>query len=190
LSAIADDLLQVRPESGQWDVAIGHSLGGAVVALGAHSDASWCRALALVDPALHVSDDDLDDILATHRLAIRHPPTVADVSSSHPDWSLEDVRLKVRAAGLVRHSAVDAILRVNRPWDVRLTLQSLKMPVHVISGDSRIFSMTPRGTLRALAQKNPLFSWTEVDGAGHSPHRERPDQTLRILDQFLGRVLP
>ena len=46
--------------------------------------------------------------------------------------------------------------------------------------------MLPTATADALTAANPLLQYRVVAGSGHSPHRDRPAETLALLREWLG----
>lgn len=185
LPSLARALSRLALDGGAWHTVIGHSLGGALAPLAMRADPTWSRSLVLIDPALRVTGDDLDAMLAEKDLRAGRPLAVSEVMHLHPTWSPEDQHLKSQASRRALPSAVERILRDNRPWDVRGAVSNTTVPLHIISGDPHIFAMTHPQQLARLTEANNLASWSVIPGAGHSPHRERPMQTLAELDRFL-----
>jgi len=59
------------------------------------------------------------------------------------------------------------------------------VPTHVIAADPEVFSIF-QGELAAEVLRNPLITMSVVTGAGHSPHRDLPEDTMRHLLDALG----
>ena len=58
------------------------------------------------------------------------------------------------------------------------------MPAHVIAADPSLDSIFSGEGAREVL-RNPAFTMSVVDGAGHSPHRDKPDETIAQLREAL-----
>lgn len=185
LAAYASDLAAARPDrEGPWDVVVGHSLGGAAATIAAAANAAWTRRLVLVDPAIHLSDRDRATVRASQEQAF-DDPSVAAVQLAHPDWHPVDVELKARATRRASRWAVEQTSAQNAVWDVRAEAAALTVPTHVIGADPAVYSIFT-GELAEEVLRNPVITMSVVSGAGHSPHRDRPDETVAALLAALG----
>ncbi|MFD5215858.1 alpha/beta fold hydrolase [Microbacterium sp. NPDC058345] len=184
VAAYGADVAATRPEAGgAWDAVIGHSLGGASSVVAAASDAGWTKRLVLIDPAIHVAGRDAGIIRRSQERAFA-TPTVETVRSEHPQWHPQDVELKVDA---VRRASVWAVAQTsaqNQPWDVRPDAARLAVRTHIVGADPAVYSLF-NGDLAASVLENPHITMSVVPGAGHSPHRDRPDQTIRQILEAL-----
>jgi len=80
--------------------------------------------------------------------------------------------------------AVEQTSDQNPEWDERDAAARLSVPTHVIAADPEVYSIFA-GTLQDEVRGNPVVSVSVVPGAGHSPHRDRPDETIRLLREAL-----
>lgn len=75
-----------------------------------------------------------------------------------------------------------------RDWDISESLAYVRVPVEIIQGADDQY-----GTLRqveiAQAECYCPVDTTIISGAGHSPHREAPDATLKAAADFANRLL-
>ncbi|MDO8977790.1 MAG: alpha/beta hydrolase [Afipia sp.] len=75
-----------------------------------------------------------------------------------------------------------------RDWDISESLAYVRVPVEIIQGADDQY-----GTLRqveiAQAECYCPVDTTIIPGAGHSPHREAPDATLKAAADFANRLL-
>ena len=163
-----------------WDLVVGHSLGGAVAVVAAASDPAWARGLLLVDPVLALGDDEAEQIL---------PDLLADLHGDrldpgallreHPLWHVEDAVQKVNAARVVSPFVVERTLRDNAgTWQLEALATTLAAPVHVLAADPALgasFTAEHGERMRAAA---PTLSYTVVEGAGHSVHRDHPARVI------------
>ncbi|WP_396645227.1 alpha/beta fold hydrolase [Microbacterium sp.] len=180
LAAYAADLAATRPPHGEaWGAVVGHSLGGAAVTLAAAGDPAWARRIVLVDPAIQLADGDREIVRASQEQAFADP-TVAAVRAQHPDWHPIDVELKARATQRASRWAVEQTSLQNTTWDVRAEAAALTVPTHIIGADPAVHSIFT-GALADEVLQNPAVTMTVVTGAGHSPHRDRPDETVAAL---------
>lgn len=180
IAAYAADVAHTgAPDGEPWDLVIGHSLGGAAATLASADVPAWTRRLILVDPAIHLSDHDRQVVRRSQQRAFADP-TVTAVRAEHPDWHAHDVELKALSAQQASPWAVEQTSIQNTPWDVRAAAARLTVPTHIIASDPKVYSIFP-GALAAEVLRNPVVSLSVVTGAGHSPHRDKPEETLRHL---------
>ncbi|MBN9211630.1 MAG: alpha/beta hydrolase [Microbacterium sp. 71-36] len=185
LAAYGADLAATRPDrGGAWDAVVGHSLGGAAATLAAAGDPAWTRRLVLIDPAILLADHDRETVRASQEQSFADP-TVTAVRAEHPHWHPIDVELKARATQRASRWAVEQTSLQNPTWDVRPAAAALSVPTHVIGADPAVYSIFT-GALADEVRRNPVVSMSIVSGAGHSPHRDRPDETVAALRAALG----
>ena len=179
IAAYAVDLGATRPASGSWDLVVAHSLGGAAATVAAATDPAWTKRLVLIDPAIQLSQRN-HDLIRASQLRSFEDPRVAAVTAEHPNWHPQDAELKVLSVEQASHWAVIATMDQNTVWDVRADAARLQTPTHVIAGDPKVYSIF-RGDLAEEVLRNGNITMSVVPGAGHSPHRDRPEETMRQL---------
>lgn len=184
IAAYAADVSATVPGSGgAWDVVVGHSLGGAAAVVAAAEHPGWARRLILVDPAIRPAPRDLQIVRQSQEAAFADPTTEA-VRAEHPAWHEQDIELKALSAQQASRWAVEQTSAQNEQWDVRSAAAQLGVPTHVIASDPAVYSIF-KGALVEQVRTNPLVTVSVVTGAGHSPHRDRPDDTVRHLLEAL-----
>lgn len=185
IDAYAADVGQTRTDDGgPWDLVIGHSLGGAAVTVASAADPDWTRRVVLIDPAIRLADRDRENVRVGQEQSFADP-SIDAVRAEHPSWHPLDVELKARAAQQASRWAVEQTSLQNTPWDVRAAAARLSVPTHVIAADPEVFSIF-QGEVAAEVLRNPLITMSVVTGAGHSPHRDLPEDTMRHLLDALG----
>lgn len=181
VAAFAVDLEATRPQDdGAWDAVIGHSLGGAASTVAAASDPAWTRQLVLIDPAIMVSDHDARVVRQSQERAFADT-RLAVVQEEHPHWHPQDQELKVDAVRRASAWAVEQTSVQNQPWDVRDAASALTVPTHVIAADPAVYSIFTGDLAAQTLASNPLITMSIVAGAGHSLHRDKPEESLRQL---------
>ncbi|WP_125131517.1 alpha/beta hydrolase [Microbacterium sp. 10M-3C3] len=183
IDAYAADLAEVRADDG-WDLVVAHSLGGAAATVAAAADAAWTHRLVLVDPAIHLSPRDRDIVRASQERAFADPSVTA-VRAEHPTWHPHDIELKALSAQQASRWAVEQTSAQNAAWDVREAAARLTVPTHVLAADPAVYSIF-RGALAEEVLGNPHVTMSVVSGAGHSPHRDRPENTIAAFFAALG----
>ena len=187
IAAYAADILAMSPESDDvaddetapWDLVIGHSLGGASAIVAAAANPGWARQLALIDPAVLLSPDARANMRKSQARTFEEE-TAATVRAAHPDWHENDIELKALSVQQGSPWGVAETSTQNSPWDVRAEASRLTIPAHVIAGDPAVTSIFA-GSLAAEVMQNPLVTMSVVEGAGHSPHRDKPEATIAAL---------
>ena len=185
VAAYAADLVAARPSGdGPWDAVVGHSLGGAAGTVAAAADPDWTRRLVLIDPAIHVVARDAEAVRRSQERAFADNRLEA-VRQEHPHWHPQDQELKVDAVRRASAWAVEQTSAQNQPWDVRTDAARLTVPTHVIGGDPAVSSIFTGALADEVLASNPRISLSVVAGAGHSVHRDRPEESIRQLLEAL-----
>lgn len=185
VSAYRADLAGTIPDGDRaWDAVIGHSLGGAASTVAAASNPEWTRRLVLIDPAIHVDGRDAAIIRRSQERAFADT-RIEVVQQEHPHWHPQDQELKVDAVRRASAWAVEQTSAQNRPWDVRAEAARLTVPTHVIGADPAVYSIFTGELADEVLAANPLISLSVVEGAGHSLHRDRPEESVRQLLEAL-----
>lgn len=185
VGAYAADLAQVVPDDGgAWDAVIGHSLGGAASTSAAASAPDWTRRLVLLDPAILVSGRDAKIVRKSQERAFADN-RIEVVRQEHPHWHPQDLELKVDAVHRASPWAVAQTSAQNDPWDVTADAARLTVPTHVIGADPAVYSLFTGETAERVLASNPLLTMSVVDGAGHSLHRDEPEDSIRHLLEAL-----
>ena len=185
IGAYAADLAALsRARGGAWDAVIGHSLGGAAGTVATASDPSWTSRLILLDPAILVEGKDASIVRRSQERAFADN-RVEVVQEEHPHWHPQDLELKVDAVVRASGWAVEQTSVQNQPWDVRADAARLAVPTHIIAADPEVYSLFTGRTADAVVASNEHISMSIVAGAGHSPHRDKPDETVRQLLEAL-----
>ncbi|MFT3796913.1 alpha/beta fold hydrolase [Microbacterium sp.] len=187
IAAYAADVAQTGThDDAPWDLVIGHSLGGAAATVASAGSPAWTRRLVLVDPGIHLADGDRDTVRASQEAAFADPSQAA-VRAEHPAWHEQDIELKALSAQQASRWAVEQTDVQNTPWDVRADAARLAVPTHIIASDPAVYSIF-QGALAEEVLRNPVISMSVVTGAGHSPHRDLPEDTMRHLEQALAEL--
>ncbi|WP_236014922.1 alpha/beta fold hydrolase [Microbacterium stercoris] len=182
VAAYAADVAQVRPPAGgAWDLVVGHSLGGAATTSASADHPDWTRRIVLVDPAIVVDAHDSQVVRRSQERAFADNRIEA-VREEHPHWHPHDLELKVDAVRRASRWAVEQTSSQNAVWDVRAQASRVTVPTHVLGADPEVYSLFTGELADEVVGGNTAFSMSIVPGAGHSPHRDKPEQTVR---QFL-----
>lgn len=185
IDAYAADLAITHPDGrDHWELVVAHSLGGAAATRTAADHFGWTRRLVLIDPAIHLSAHDHEVVRDSQQRAF-DDPTEAGVRAEHPTWHEHDVELKALSVRQASRWAVEQTSAQNLDWDVRDAAARLLVPTHVIASDPDVHSIF-HGPLVDQVRGNARITVSVVAGAGHSPHRDQPDQTLRHLRDAIG----
>jgi len=165
-----------------WDAVVGHSLGGAsaVVAAGRPG---FTRSLVLLDPVLEVPAGIWDEVLAD-QLSELELDEVA-IAAAKPHWHQRDRDAKLVGVRAVVPEAVGRTFTDSGRWDVVAETVALTVPTLILSGDPAVYTMLAPETASAIVEANPLIEVRVIPGAGHSPHRDVPDATLRAMREWL-----
>ncbi len=178
--AIADYVSDLP--SGPWELVIGHSLGGAIAAVAATSP-GFAERVVLLDPVLEVPEKHwqavLDDQLSELELT---PETVA---TERAHWHPRDRELKVQAVRHADRTMVERTFSDNPGWNVIAAAKAVPVPTLILGADHAVYSMLAAETADAVVAANPNVTYRVIEGAGHSPHRDKPEATLAAIHSFI-----
>ncbi|MCR2828069.1 alpha/beta fold hydrolase [Microbacterium sp. zg.Y909] len=186
IAAYAADVAATEPEgpgAAPWDLVVGHSLGGAAATVAAAAHPEWTRRLILIDPGILLAGHDRAIVRNSQTRAFADPSEAA-VRAEHPTWHPNDIELKALAARQASRWAAEQTSEQNAVWDVREDAARLSVPTHVIASDPAVYSIFT-GAVVDDVLANPQVTMSVVTGAGHSPHRDKPADTLRHLREAL-----
>lgn len=187
LAAYAGDLAPIRPDAdSSWDLVIGHSLGGAAATVASAADPRWARQLVLIDPGIFLVEAQLRGVREGQERSLADPSQAA-VRAQHPTWHEHDIELKAIAAQQASRFAIEQTGEQNDPWDVRPDAARLRVPTHVIASDPAVDSIF-HGAVADQVLQNPAVTMSVITGAGHSPHRDKPDETMAELLRVLAEA--
>jgi pimeloyl-ACP methyl ester carboxylesterase len=125
------------------------------------------------------------------RVAGRYAGVSSDLERTMDDAYLDDLREMYSADGF-RDAYLSTIRSLINPralfgghHDVTQRLNELNIPVQLIWGaDDPLFPLVHASRAHSLIEGCKL---TVIDGAGHTPQAERPEEFNRVLHQFLDR---
>lgn len=185
VAAFGADLAATLPDAGgAWDAVVGHSLGGAASTVAAASEPGWTRRLVLIDPAIHVDGRDASIVRRSQERAFADT-RIEVVQQEHPHWHPQDHELKVDAVLRASAWAVEQTSVQNQPWDVRTHAARLTVPTHVIAADPAVYSIFTGDLATEVLAANSSITMSVVEGAGHSLHRDKPEESVRQLLEAL-----
>jgi pimeloyl-ACP methyl ester carboxylesterase len=165
--------------AGPFDLVVGHSLGGAIAVVADRGD-----RLVLLDPVLEVAADEWDAVRADQVAEL--DLTEESLRAGKPHWDERDVAHKLAAVRAANPAMVGRTFDDNAGWNVVAAASALAVPTLLLGGDPAVYSMLAADTVDAVVTANPLVEYRVIEGAGHSPHRDRPEQTLAAILAFAG----
>jgi pimeloyl-ACP methyl ester carboxylesterase len=165
-----------------WDLVVGHSLGGASSLLAARTP-GFAQRLVLLDPVLEIDPDDRDTIIADQidELAL----TIESLTAAKPHWHAADIASKVEGARRSSVATARGSFDDNPDWNVVVEASTVAVPTLILGGDPTVYTMLAPATATAIATANAHVTYTIIEGAGHSPQRDRFEETLAALRAWL-----
>lgn len=180
MPAYAADLLALDAE---WDVVLGHSLGGAAVVQALTERPGWARRVVLEDPLLIVLDADsaVEWVIGD----LGPDTTVEMVAAANPTWHPEDARLKLEAQNQAGREVIANSIIHNPGWNIISEVAGLQVPTLLLGADPQRGSLVPPPLGRSLAELNPNIEFHTVLNGSHSMHRDEFDQFMRLVLGFV-----
>lgn len=165
--------------AGRFDLVVGHSLGGAIAVVADRGD-----RIVLLDPVLEVADHEWDEVRADQLAEL--DLTEDSLRAAKPHWHERDIAHKLAAVRAADPRMVERTFDDNPGWNVIAKAQDLAVPTLILGGDPAVYSMLSARAVDAVTSVNPLVAFRIVVGAGHSPHRDRPTETIAAILEFAG----
>lgn len=163
-----------------WDLVVGHSLGGSVLAeLCARP--GFARQALLLDPVLWLRDGDREQLKQDLAGEVGGALTAEALTSGNPGWGEEDRHRKVLAAATVSRRTTDLTVDHNDPWDVRGFAADWACPVHLVAADPDQGALLRPADVAGARAAHPGVTSTTIRGAGHSVHRDEPAAVVELL---------
>jgi pimeloyl-ACP methyl ester carboxylesterase len=174
----ADFAADLQALGDEWDLLVGHSLGGPICCTLLATGVRATRTV-LVDPVLEIADEDLEDVV-TAQVAEADPVAMpATFAEANPRWHPLDAHAKAAAARAVSAWTVEQAIRQNAPWHHLPLADALQMPTVLLGADPEVFALLPPEQGEALAATLPDARFEVVSGTGHGIQREDPDAVVR-----------
>jgi pimeloyl-ACP methyl ester carboxylesterase len=177
LNGYAADLWEL---GGNWDMVVGHSLGGTLAALTAARD-GFARRLVLLDPVLIVPDDEFDALLAEQLRDLEDAGDAQACAARHPGWHHEDAALTARSSAQTSRFVIERTLVDNRPWWYLDLLSDVRLPTTILGADPAQGAMFDPTIGDEVARHNARITTMVLAGAGHSVHRDAPGAVVDVL---------
>lgn len=170
--------------SDAWDLVVGHSLGGSVLA-DLCARPGFARRALLLDPVLWLRPEARGPLKAGLATEIGGVLTHDALAASQPGWDAEDRHRKVLAAATVSRRTTDATVDQNDPWDVRGFVADWRCSVRLVAADPARGALLLPDDVEEAAAAHPGVTSTTIAGAGHSVHRDDPAAVLDLLREAL-----
>ncbi len=166
LTSYRDDVLAL---GGEWDLVLGHSLGGLVAVVAQVADAAFARSIVLEDPALRfrASPEFLDWLVQEFAV----PVTVEAIAAVNPGWHQRDIESKVRSLHAVGPGAIRATFECFGDVDEFSALAELGVPTLLLGADPSLDAIVTPDDI-AMASRVPGVEALTIHGASHSIHRD------------------
>lgn len=177
LNGYAADLWELGDD---WDIVVGHSLGGTVGSLVCARE-DFARRLVLLDPVLIIPEDRFDSLLADHISEFDAAGDPELFARRNPGWHPEDAAIKALATLQTSRYVVERTLNDNRPWWYLDLLGDVHVSTTIVGADPARGALFDPTIGQEMAHRNAQIRTMVVAGAGHSVHHDAPDAVLGVL---------
>ena len=206
-TAIAGDLVALVRHLGGPAVIVGQSISGGAATIAAATAPDLISAVVELAPFTRKQSVDLVGLLRTrnHRAGTLQLAKVMTTGSltgwmnyldvAYPtkpaDWETERSRIQDTLARPERMAALRGMTRTT-PVDAGARLAEVRCPVLVVEGGLDPDWADPRAEGERILADLPtgLGELAVIDGAGHYPHAQTPDELLALVLPFLARTFP
>jgi pimeloyl-ACP methyl ester carboxylesterase len=147
--------------------------------------AATTARLVLLDPLLEVPAHEFAAVRADQLAELEL--TLELLRTEKPHWHPRDLDTKIEAVAQADRTMVERTFDDNPHWNVVDDAKRLAVPTLILGADHAVYSMLPTETADAIVTANPHVTYRVVKGSGHSPHRDRPDETIAAIREW---VLP
>jgi pimeloyl-ACP methyl ester carboxylesterase len=204
---IAGDLVALVRHLGGPAVVIGHSISGGAATIAAATAPDVISGVVELAPFTRAQSVDLGGLVRVKRfrrgyvqialVVVRGRLTnwMKYLDAAYPtkpaDWSAEMSRIEQTLSEPGRMAAVQAMCKTS-PSDAGAQLANLTCPALVVEGSLDPDWADPRAEGERIIADLPagLGELAVIDGAGHYPHAQTPDELLALALPFLAKVLP
>ena len=201
---IAGDLLALIRGLGGPAVIVGHSISGGAATIAAATEPELVIGIVEINPFTRVQKTDLGALLR-NRLYRRGTVRMGGVVIFHSLrlWmSYLDVAYPTKPADYAEYMAalrakltepgrMTEFLKTLKttPADAQAQLPGIRCPALIIMGTEDCDFADPRAEGEAIAAAMPagLSTVAMIEGAGHYPHAQDPDQTAALVIPFLAK---
>ena len=180
---------------------IGHSMGAVTVALAAALQPSMVRSVVLVDPPLRVNEGGSirdaeplgghewwgqwrQNVVEERRLP--YEELLAACQNRCPSWPTIEQQCWTRAHLEVDPAVFDVRYPMHGPWTREAA--SIQCPVLFITGDAELGALADPSAAEELVRRLSRARLVKIPGAGHSVHRDRYDEFMQAVREFLGSI--
>ncbi len=179
-AAFAEDALALAPD---WDLVLGHSLGGGVAITAASLRPDWARTLILEDPALRAGEvSEIRQWLLEPYEGETSPERIA---SEQPRWSPEDWATKAEAIRQSSPEVAIGFLEQNLAADLTSDVAGLAVPTLLLGADPAEGALVTTAMGEALAAASANVEYVAVPGSGHSIHRDSYPAFWQAIGAYL-----
>jgi pimeloyl-ACP methyl ester carboxylesterase len=203
---IAGDLVAVVRHLGGPAVIIGQSISGGAATIAAATAPELISGVIELAPFTRAQSIDLGGLLRAQRfragffqlakvlVAGSLPAWKKYLDLALPtkpaDWDAELGRIEAKLSEPGRMKALQAMCKAN-PGDAGAQLANVTVPVLIVEGTLDPDWADPRAEGEKIVASLPagLGELAVIEGAGHYPHAQTPDQVLALAVPFLARTL-
>jgi pimeloyl-ACP methyl ester carboxylesterase len=205
-TGIAGDLVALVRHLGGPAVIIGQSISGGAATIAAATAPDAITGLIELAPFTRKQPLDLGGLLRAKRFRAGYtqlaqvlvrgslPSWKKYLDLAYPakpaDWGGELARIQAKLSEPGRMKALQAMCKAS-PGDAAAQLPNVACPVLVIEGSLDPDWADPRAEGEKIIADLPagLGELVVIEGAGHYPHAQTPDQVLALALPFLAKVL-
>lgn len=148
-------------------------------------DPEFANAYLLIDPAIRLDEMAAETIRTSITGDVANPPTVEQLLTEHPQWSLGDADRKRASLLATSVEVIHQTFDHNRDWRLGEQLTAIAAPVHILGADEDPLYTADDFARHAAGAST--FTFEQVPDTGHSIHRDDPETVIQRALEILNR---
>lgn len=183
-------------------IVVGHSISGGAATVAAAFEPASVKAIVELAPFTREMSIGLPDLwrkgilrlfgavmFASPKLWLSYLDAAMPGDKRPADWEDAQNRMTEKLKD-PKHAAAFKAMGFGPPTDAAAQLQNVKCPALIVEGSLDCDFASPKAEGEAIIAEVPggVAELAMIDGAGHYPHFQYPEETLAVMLPFLKKV--
>jgi pimeloyl-ACP methyl ester carboxylesterase len=177
-------------------IAIGHSMGGAMVARLAAKNPEMVSAMILIDPPWYppelmtrefgekVTEDFRGNLRRYKNMS--YEELAEEARRIHPTWSEDDIRPWVKSSQQMNPDFLDVTATIPENWEE--VADQITQPALIMTGNNEYGAIVTPDILKKLVDRHPNWEATYYENCGHNIHKDDFKRSRIDILRYLRRL--